>query len=205
MVTATALALRVAARVHDPTQVELTAAQYLAFLNDAIDDLVGMGWLLRQEEDVSITMASSDYSYDVPAGFAYIRWLREEAESPAGVYDLIIPYHQWRLELRAASTPAIVFDSTVFFPRAGKKLQITGQKRPSQSVAGGDTITSGMESFIRERATAYAADFVSGGTSELATVRERIASKAWAVSNQMAAYHPMEFRVVPNGRRVPGR
>lgn len=203
MTTGTDLALRVAARVHDPSQVELTAAQYLAYVNDANDDLRSAGWLLKEDEDRSTVFVQGVYYYPVPANFAYIRLLREEAEQPPNSYDLIIPYHQWRLE-SLLGVANIVFDGTVFFPLPGKHLQVTGQMRPVNPLIGATVITPGMESFLRERAVAYAADFLAGGHSELAQQRERLATRSWALSNQMLAYHPQEFRCRPNSQRVPG-
>lgn len=205
MTTATALALRVSYRVHDKTQTEISAADMLTFLNDAIDDLVAAGWLEPQTEDETTVMADSTYEYDVPAGFAFIEQIIQEDDSYADRYNYVIPDLQWRIALDATADAEIHFDSTLWAPVADKKIKIVGQKRPSQSVAGGATIVAGMEGFIRERATHYAAAFLAAGGSELQQQRKELSEIAYRNSERMLAQHPMEFRCRPSSRHVPGR
>ena len=206
MATATALALRVAARVHDVNQVELSAAGYLGFVNDAIDDIVAGDWLLPQADDESLTLADSDYDYAVPAGFAYIR--RLIVADSVGEFPLenTVPQHHWRVSYDADSAPEIYFFPDAFdLLISGRALKIIGQKRPAQAVAGGATIEPGMEAFIRERATAYAAEYLAGGTSQFAQWRQRISETSWAKSERMLGNHPMEFRCKPSSIHVPSR
>lgn len=133
------------------------------------------------------------------------------------------------------SVPVIVFDSRLYTFTAGDRLKVVGQKRPTEYALGADVIESGMESFIRERAIAYAArtlammpveghvaqaqategDTPSSGArlaSILPGAEERRAARLMALSERclanserMLAYHPQEFRVKPNSRRVPTR
>lgn len=201
MATATALGLQVARRVRDADQTELTAAAYLDFINMAIDDLVGAGWLLPQAEDTSTTLAEDDFTYAVPSGFAYIRSLRYSDTGGGYPIQNVIPQYQWYVD----NSANIQFYEDMFPFVAGQTLKIIGQKRPSQNVAGGDTITPGMESFIRERATYYAAEYLAAGDSALASYRQRMAEKMWAITNSLLGNHPMEFRVKPGAIHVPGR
>lgn len=208
MATGTSVALRVAARLGDATQAELTAAQYLAFVNDAIDDLAGAGWLEPQTEDESLSLSASTYEYDVPAGFAYIRTIYVADSDGTYPADHEVPQHQYRLILDASADPEIHFLKDRFdLLISGRALKLIGQKRPTQDIAGGATIVSGMEAFIRERAIAYAGDALSAmaAAGDLAPYRAEIAKQAWAKSEQMLARHPQEFRVKPNSRHVPGR
>jgi hypothetical protein len=205
MATATDLALRISYRVHDKTQVEISAADMLTFLNDAVDDLVAAGWLEPQTEDESTTMAADTYEYNIPAGFAFIDMIIQEDDSYADRYNYVIPELQWRIALDATADPEIHFDSTLWAPVANKKIKIIGQKRPAQALSGATVIVNGMESFIRERATHYAAAFLAAGGSELQQQRKELSEIAYRNSERMLAGHPMEFRVRPSSRHVIGR
>lgn len=206
MATATALGLLVALRVHDKNQAELLAADYLSFINLAIDDLVASGWLLPQTEDESIVLVDNDFDYDIPAGFAYIRRLYVADSDSQFPSENEVPHHQFRLSLDVAGTPEIYFLPDSFdMLVSGRNVKIVGQKRPSQSVAGSATIEPGMEAFVRERAVSYAAEFLAAGVSELSQYRQRLAEVTWAKSEKMLGNHPMEFRVKPSSLYVPGR
>jgi len=205
MATATALALRVSYRVHDRTQAELSAADMLTFLNDAVDDLVAADWLEPLAEDETTTMATDTYEYDVPASFAFIRMILQEDENTAGLYQYVIPRHQYRIALDAAGDPEFHFIKDLWVPVANKKIKVVGQKRPTQGLTGASTIVAGMESFIRERATHYAAGYLAAGTGELAAHRKQLAEVAYRNSEKMLSYHPQEFRIRPDSINVPGR
>lgn len=205
MTTATDLALRISYRVHDKTQVEISASDMLTFLNDAVDDLVAAGWLEPQTEDETTVMTADVYEYNVPAGFAFIEYLLQEDDSYSNRYNYVIPEHQWRIALDDSSDPEIHFDSTLWAPVPTKKIKIIGQKRPAQSLTGGTSIVAGMESFIRERATHYAASFLAAGGSELQQQRKELSEIAYRNSERMLANHPMEFRIRPSSRHVPSR
>lgn len=202
MGTATALGLQIARRVRDASQREITAAGYLDFINQAIEDLIGAGWLQPQSEDTSLTLADGDFDYTIPSGFAYIR--RLVVEDSNGDYPLEneIPKGQWYI-----TAGALIY----FYPDIadmiidGRKLKIIGQKRPTGDLAGTATIVAGMLSFIRERATGYAWEFLAGGVSELGQTRLRLAEAQWQKSERLLAQHPMEFRVRVDSVYVEGR
>lgn len=206
MTTATALGLQVALRVNDKNQAELAAADYLTFINNAIDDLSLAGWVQRQTEDTtSLSLITTTYDYDVPAGFCFVKMLIVADPNGAFPASYMIPYHQWYI---GANSPNPQFH---FYPDAfdllvnGRAVKIIGQKRFTGNVAGGDTLVAGSEGFIRERAVAYAAEALSAGMDEQSARRAHIADTAWAKSQQMLGNHPMEFRVLPNCVPVPGR
>lgn len=209
MTTATALGLQVALRVNDASQSAITAAQYLSFVNMAIDDLSAAGWLMPQSDDTSISLVSGTYNYTVPAGFAYIRHLHVADPDSNYPSSYEIPFVQWELAVTVVTlvdTPQIKFWPDAFDLLVnGRTIRIRGQKRPTGSLTGSETLALGMEAFIRERATAYAAEYLASGSDELAQHRAQIAASSWAKSQVMLAYHPQEFRVKSNSRVVPGR
>lgn len=206
MATATALGLQIARRCHDTSQVEITAAGYLDFINMALDDLAAAGWLEPQVSDESLILASSDYDYNVPSGFAYLSRITVADSDGEFPQQNEVPQHQWHIDLDVASTPEIYFRPDVFDQLiSGRALKVVGQKRPSTGVAGSATIVAGMEAFVRERATSYALEHLADGLSELSQTRMRRSEQTWAKSEQMLGRHPMEFRVKPNSLYVPGR
>jgi hypothetical protein len=129
------------------------------------------------------------------------------------VFDSIVPRAYWRLKLQTGgantttaalgSRPQLVFNAYYFSFTAGRPLQIVGQKRPSTYSAGSDTLDAQMESFIVERATAYAARFLfaQGDHPHL----NQVYRESWGVSSHFLSLHPAEFRVRPSSTRVPGR
>lgn len=196
----------VALRIHDPDKNELTDAQLGTLVNQAIDDLTAAGIVLPLAEDESLTIASGTSTYNVPAGFAYIRELRLESTAGNGEYPNAVHPSLWRLTIETGSTPIIYFDENEFDDATedGKALKVIGQKRVAQ-LAGSETVPPGLEGFIRERAIAYAAEFVAGGQSELAQQRRRLSEVAWARSNEILATVPREYRPLPDSKRVPER
>lgn len=202
MATANQVAAQVARRVRDADFSELQQSEYLEFVNMALDDLSAAGWLLPLAEDVSLTLAASTYEYAVPAGFAYIK--RVEQASADGFYDVIdiVPDWYWYVSNDANLVIRPTYHGELV---DGRVLKIVGQKRPNTGVAGSDTIQGGMEAFVRERATKYAADYLAAGDSRLDGYRQRLAENLWAVSEKMLGSHPMEFRVKPSSVHVPGR
>lgn len=204
MATATELGVRIAYRVHDKDQAEIDAAGYLAFLNDAVFDLIAHGWLQPIDEDVSLTIVASTYEYSVPADFAYVAELREESDTSPSTYDIVVPDMEWRIGMLATATPKFVLNSFLWHPRVGKKFKVIGQKRPTV-YTGSDTVRGGEEAFLIERGVAYAGAYLGEGTSEYAQRRARQSEIALQTSEAMTAFHPMEFRVFPSSRHVPGR
>jgi hypothetical protein len=129
------------------------------------------------------------------------------------VYDYIVPRAYWRLKLQTGgantttaamgSRPQLIFHSGYFSFTASTPLQVIGQRRPTSVYANTDTLDSQMESFIVERATAYAARFLyaQGGAPHL----DNVYRESMATSEQFLRLHPSEFRVKPSSTRVPGR
>lgn len=206
MGTINTLATDVALRVGDTNLAEITQAQYIQFVNMAMADLDGSGWLQRQAEDVSTLLANNTWDYNVPAGFAYIQHIFMSDVDGTYPVDAEIPQHMWYLGLDSTGlVPQIHFYPDIFVGVliSGRYLKIKGQARFSAPLVLGNPIPAGAESFIRERAVAYAADALSAGNDEQAQRRGRIADKAWATSNEKLKLHPQEFRVLPNSLNVP--
>lgn len=205
MVTAAAVGLQIARRLNDASQQAISAAGYLDYINMALDDLTMEGWLQPHNEDSSISIVSGTYDYNVPSGFAYIRDMY--IADPDGHFPLSygIPQIQWRLGLNSSGVAQIHFWPDAWdLNTNGRSLLIIGQKRPSVNVAGSDTMVPQFVSFCRERGLSYAADQLGGGDDEPSRQRSRLAESAWAKSNLMLAKQPMEVRVKPNSRIVPG-
>jgi hypothetical protein len=202
MTTATALAARISWRIHDGNQEEISAANMLSFLNDAIEDLAGAGWVLPLAE-ATIAQVAATYIYTVPASFVYIKELRKEDATTASLYNELIPYWAWQIS-QGASDAQIRLDSRWFTPTAGKNILVIGQKRIA-ALGGSDTVPAGCLGFIRERATAYAAAYVAGGVSEYAAQRRELAQIAFNISEQMLVNIPDEFKIAAGSRPVPGR
>lgn len=280
--------------VGDPFMERVKEETILVLINRAARDLINSGWLLPQEPAENIELLSTEFEYDVPARFAYIKEIRlgdvtqgNAATLDTGItlgaaisstsattitvsdssifavndllqvdseimfvsavassttltvtrgyfsttaathdnassvlrpladvnYDERAPRAYWRLKLQTGgantttaaqgSRPQIVFDSDYFSFTAGTPLQLIGQKRPSVYTTGSDTLDPHMESFIVERATAYAARFLfaQGDHPHMdAVYRESL-----MLSGEFLKRHPAEFRVRPNSTRVPGR
>jgi len=197
--TGTEVAARVAFRCFDSAYAELTAVNYLSFLNDAVADLLVAGWVLPLEEDESLTQAAATYSYTIPATFAYVSEVRMEG----GAYDESVPKWQWRLGYDGAN-PVLVFDSRWWTPVANKHIKIVGQQRLA-AYAGGTTVHAGVEAFVRERAVSYACAHLASGTSALAKFRQRLAAFYWQTSETLLTHQPDQHKVVPGSKSVPTR
>lgn len=128
-------------------------------------------------------------------------------------YDEIIPRAYWYMKLATGgmtaaqaargSRPIFVFNEDFFSFTADTPLQIHGQRRPTETYAAGDTLDAHIESFVLDRATAYAAQFLRAqGDHPYLT---EIAREALARSEQFLRLHPQEFRMRPGSTRVPGR
>lgn len=193
----------VALRIHDVANAEVSAAQLITFVNMGVKDARNAGWLIYQEEDESLIEASTTYEFTVPAGFAYI-WQLKRENTATGTFDYTLTKNEWRIAYDNA-TAKIVFYEPWYVPHAGANLKILGQARPTLYTAAGNTIDTGMDAFLRERATYYAASFVAGGRSEYAQHRYNVALLARVDSEKMLAQSPQMFRMKPDSRYVPGR
>lgn len=189
-------------RIHDPSLVEVTSAQMLNFINMAVRDCENAGWVLPTNDDTSLVEAANTFEFAVPAGFVYINSIRRQNVA-TNTFDYEFAQNYWRLDL-LASVATLIFDERQYLPDAGAQLMLIGQKRPTIYVGDSDNIDNMMGSFLRERGVYYAAAYVAGGLSEYASYRRDLANTAFAISEQMLARSPQEFRMKPNSKKVPG-
>lgn len=199
MSTGNEVAARVAFRCFDSGYAELSQANYLSFVNDAVADLLAAGWVLPLEEDESLTQATDTYSHTIPATFAYISEVRVEGSA----YDESVPKWQWRLGYDGAN-PVLVFDSRWWTPTDTKKIKLVGQQRLAAYTTTG-TVHAGIEAFVRERAVAYACAHLASGSSALAKLRQRLAEFYWGTSESLLTHQPDQHKVVPGSKPVPTR
>lgn len=205
MSTGNDIADRVAMRLRDSGNDSLTQAEYFGFVQDAYDDLMASGWLDVCEEDESTLMAADTYEYDVPANFAFVAELREQDSTSPTTYGTVVPDFHYRIALDADGDPEFIFERGLWSPHAGYYIKVIGQKRPTKPTVGTTSLTAGYEPFLRERAISYAGVHLAQGSSSLSKWRERVAEICWARSETYLGRHPMEFRVRPGSKYVPGR
>jgi len=158
----------------------------------------------------TLTITRGYYSTTAASHLDDASVLRPHADT---IFDYVIPRPYWRIKTQTggantttaalASRPQFVFHSRFFSFTAGTPLQIVGQRRPNTYTSGLTTIDAHMESFIVERATAYAARFLfAAGDHQHLDIVYR---ESMATSDAFFGYHPAEFRVKPSSTRVPGR
>src|SRR3990167_2821652 len=205
MTTVTELEADIALRLHDVANAELTAAQLLTLINQAVRWAKNSGVLIRIEEDESITEANNTYSFTVPASFAYINQLIQQNTATL-TYDPenTIDANAWRLGLDG-SNPTIFLDRIRYIPYAGGHIKVIGQKRPTIYTAGANTVDEGLENLLTERALFYGFSFVAAGRSEYAQWRQQETLLARAESELALSRAPQQFRMRPGSRYVPGR
>lgn len=205
MTTVTQLQADIALRLHDASNEELSTANLLLFINQAVRWLKNSGVLITLEENESLTEAANTYTFTVPATFAYIQRLIRE-NTATGTYDgyNAFPMEFWRLGLDGGN-PTIFFDEARYVPSAGANIKIIGQRRPTIYTAGSDTVDEGLENILLERSLYYAFMFLAAGRSEYAGWRQQEAILARAESEQALARAPQQFRMKPQSRYVPGR
>ncbi len=189
--------------VHDISNDELSKTQWLTFIRSAAQDLRDSGWLRRQDDDTSLVVLANTYTYAVPSGFAYVQELRaEEVQSAISVFVREVPRNHWDIHLEGG-IPVLFFFSIGALEN-GRHLMVVGQKRPTIYATLDDTVDPGMSAFLRERACAYAFQFLGGGVSEYARWRQVLANQKWQASEALLRRHPQEFRVRPASVVVPG-
>lgn len=193
----------IALRIHDANMLEVSTTQLLNFINMAVRDMRNAGWVLPQAEDISLTEAVNTWTFAVPAGFMYIHTILRQNVA-TGTYDFEFPRNYWRIDLIGA-TPTLVFDEREYLPDPGAKIMLQGQARPALYTADANLVDNMTDSFLRERATFYAAGFVAGGLSQYSQYRQKVADTAFAISEQHLARSPQEFRQWPDSVKVPGR
>ncbi len=82
---------------------------------------------------------------------------------------------------------------------------VTGWKRPTVYTVVGDTVDAGLESFLRDRAAAYALGFMAAGGSELDRGRLQARELKMRDSEALLARRPQQYEVSPIARYVPTR
>lgn len=195
----------VAVRIHDSGKTEVSDANLGYFVNQAIDDLTLAGIVLPLEEDESLTFATGTFQYTVPASFAFIYELRLESAAASGKYPTAIHPSLWTVVYDGAAAKFQFNENEAPVTTwNGLKMKIRGQKRVPQ-LTGTDTVEPGLEGFIRERGVSYAAEFVSGGGSQLEAQRRRLGEVAWDRSERMLARIGPAYRARPDCVRVPAR
>lgn len=196
--------LELALHGHDISNGEVSTAQWLSFIVSAVRDCRSSGWLIRLEDDESITVTATAYEYNVPSGFAYVeKLLIEETIQSTAVYVREIPKGHWEIRLNG-SVPVFTF-GTITELTPGRTIKVIGQKRPTIYTAANETIDAGMEGFLRERALYFGFRYMGAGISELARWRQQMSIQAFNSSEAMLGRHPQEFRSLPASEEVPGR
>ena len=294
------LLTRAADHIGDPAMEKVKLHQWLNFLNDAADDLVGMGWLLPIEMAESLELRNNVYQYDVPANFAYVEsvWLGDkkigdastvdtginidaavadttgtsvttEAQSPANLfavndliqiddeimritvigstttltvdrgyfsttaathdnasdilrpladvtYDVRLEKAYWDLELdtggaggqvgTGGSQAVLLVNSAYVSFVQGTPVRFKGQKRPNADyTAVTENIDFHVESFLRERASAYATRLLQAVDPQRGPELAQLRREMMALSEKFEDTHPQEFRIRQSSERVPGR
>jgi hypothetical protein len=195
----------IAHHIQDPASQLLNRQQLLEMINSAAWDAAAEGWVL-ETQDESLTLASNDYEYDVPAGLAYIHEIWAESVAAAGTYPTFIPWYQWEIVVDASGTPAIHFSRESYTPVVSIDLRLKGQTRPTSEYSeGSDEIDPGMESFIRERAITYAARNLSSHGGAHAQQYAQMEQIAMAASESLLQQQAEFFRPKRYARAVPGR
>lgn len=190
----------IASHLHDPATRAVSDAQLLDFINDAARDAGNAGWLIDLDRSVIISSQNTD-QFTVPANFVYI--LNIYNNSSPGATRLEQFY--WKLVL-TGGTPKIYLDTRL--TSQTNSITIEGYKRPSTYTSDTDTIDVGIESFLRERALAYAARYMARSGSQIAAQYEQLFQDAFAVSDQILQQQLSRQLMMYNlreARRVPGR
>jgi hypothetical protein len=204
MTTATQLAALIAVRSHDAGYKEgptAAVADYIGFLNDAVDDWNGSGGLLRLS-DASTAQVADTYDYSIPATFMYLYEVLIETET--GKYEAVNPDF-WYVDYRTGATPTVhirralgwTMDSTLHIMLAGQGHQVY--------FTGAETVPAEMVAYLRERGIYHALEYLSQGGGTLATSRRAAAAMALQLSADMEQKRAMSSRVRSGSIYVPGR
>lgn len=200
--TITELRDEVSHHLQDPANLLVSQGQLLEFINSAAWDAATNDWLVPLD-DVSLVTAADTYQYAVPANFQYIHdvWLES---GTADLYDRRVLRNQWRL-LLVGATPTLYFDPDLFTIVATRNLKIVGHRRPTTEYTETSTIDTGLESFIRERAVAYAARNLARHGGQHAQQAGQLEQLAWQTSEALLQNRPEQYRLHVRSRLVPGR
>jgi hypothetical protein len=202
--TAGTLAARIAVRCHDAGYLEgptAAAADYLAFLNDAVEDWNASGGFYPISDATTLQVADT-YDYAIPALFAYVDEVGIESES-VGHYHTV-DFQFWYIDYRTGSTPTIHIRRSWFTPDATYHILIAGHKRLAV-FATGDTVPPDLSAYLRERGLYHALHYLSAGGGSLAADRRAAAQFALQVSADMENKRSLAFRPNAQSQYVPGR
>lgn len=196
---------------------DITSSQTSFTVDDGsifvINDLIQLDTEVMFITAIVVNSLTVTRGYASTTAAAHLNNVSIDRPNASTVYDYVIPRAYWHMKIQSggantttaalASRPQIVFHSSFFSYTAGTHLQIVGQRRPTSVYSASDTLDSQMESFIVERATAYAARFIfaQGDAPHL----DQVYRESMATSAAFLTRHPQEFRVHPNSTRVPGR
>ena len=204
----------IANHLKDPLMERVQGYQLLECINAAADDAFSKEWVLPVDNE-SLETASATFEYNIPAGVAFIHqvWLES---STSNQYDTQVLRNQWRIQL-VGSQATLVFDSILFTIVVTRNLKLVGHKRPTVAYATGSaTIDVGMEAFIRERATSYAARYLArsvpgqvdvlaeGLQSNTGPTYAQLEQDAWLKSENLMENRGAQYRITSRSRFVPG-
>ena len=192
------LIVDIAHQLQDPALAQVNQQQVISFINDAAHDASNAGWFVKLD-DTDLTYTADTFEYAIPADFVHIYEIRTEDGG-----DLtVVPYNHWSVEDGITS---VLRFSEELYVNTNATLSIKGHKRPKRDyVEGSGTIDVGMESFLKERAVAYAARNLAKGSSTKAASYRSLEESAWQRSEQHLEDQQDLFRPLPYSRRVYGR
>lgn len=191
--------------LQDPSNRLLNRDSILEFINSAAWDAANQDWLISIEEDESLTLVADTYDYTVPSGFAYIDEVWIADSSGAYLEDNMAKYHEWWLVLDGAAT-VLRFSQTFFTIPGAYAIKLVGQARPTAEYSSDSTeIDAGLESFIRERAVAYAARHLARHGGDHAARYAALEQEALTFSDNFLQHQGERFQPKHYGRMVPGR
>lgn len=200
----------VVSHIADPASQTVVTGQILQFINSAASDAATGGWLI-DIDNTDITLTPGDYEYPIPAGIYIIGNLRKD-DGYSGGFDLgLILAHEWTIHIDDYDGPIIHFNQLFLSDDdLDGTLMIQGFKKPIETYIDNDEIVDkGIESFIRERAVAYAARYAGRSGSQWARQYEQLFHDAWATSEEMMKIRlALQVETVKEyqiERRVPGR
>lgn len=178
--------------IRDSDNDEVSEAQLLILLNDAVNDAGNSGWMIPIE-DAAITVVEGAVA--VPASFVFIKDIRITATA------IEVARHYWRIEVVGGSS-SFVFEPSV---RPTGAATVYGWRRPTVYSAVGDTLDPSLESFLRDRMAAYALGFMAAGGSELDRTRLQSRELKMRDSEALLERKPQQYKVLPLARYVPER
>ncbi len=188
----------IAHQLQDPDLAIINQTQVIKFINEAAHDASNEGWYLKMD-DTALAYTADTFEYTIPADFVHIYEIRT-----ADGGDLtVVPLSHWTIE--DGVTPVLRF-SAELYENLTASLELKGHKRPKLNYTQGmGTIDTGMESFLRERATAYGARNIARGSSGRAANYRQLEQEAWLRSESLLEDQQDLFTLKPGSRRVYGR